>query len=115
MGIMTTRYGSKPMVKFTFELDEPDGFGGKRRLTRLFHNHTHPKSAVSAAVKKWCDRDLQDEEENGGTDWQSFVNQPACIRIEPGNIVGNRHYENITDIVPLNDGEIGNNETKEND
>ena len=103
MGIMTTKFGKKPMVRFTFETDQVNEFGQRRRLTRLFHKHFHPMSSLSVAVKAWCERDLAAEEENiGEVDLQSFVDAAACIKIEPGEEKGGRHYDNIVEILPLN-------------
>ena len=107
MGIMTTKFGAKPMVKFTFETDQENEFGQKRRLTRLFHKHTHPLSAVSLAAKSWCERDLAAEEENiGEVDWQSFVDSPACIKIEPGAVKDGKRFDNIVEILALPDEEV---------
>ena len=103
MGIMTTKFGKKPMVRFTFETDQVNEFGQKRRLTRLFHKHFHPMSALSVMAKTWCERDLAAEEEAGGVDLQTFVDSPACIKIEPGAEKGGRHYDNIVEILPLKD------------
>lgn len=101
MGVMNTKFGKKPMVKFTFEIDRLDEYGAKRRLTRLFHRHTHPLSAVSVAVKSWCGRDLAGEETNlGEVDWSSFVDSSARLRIEPGAVKDGRQYENIVEIMP---------------
>ena len=47
MGVMNTKYGEKPMVKFTFETDQMNESGAKRRLTRLFHHHTQPARAFA--------------------------------------------------------------------
>ena len=107
MGVMNTTFGKKPMVKFTFEIDELNEYGNKRRLTRLFHKHFHPLSALSTAARKWADRDLAAEDENiGEVDLESFIDMPACIKIEPGAEKGGRRYDNITEILPLNDDEI---------
>jgi len=92
-------FGRKPMGKFTFESNEVSEYGGKRRYTRLFHLHTHPKSAVSQAAKSWCDRDLAAEEENQGkVNWQSFVGKRACLKLEPSLGKNGNSYENITQI-----------------
>lgn len=107
LGVIDTQYGRKPMVKFTFETDEVNEFGQKRRLTRLFHKHSHPKSALSLAVKMWRDRNLAAEEENlGEVDWQSFVDTPACLKLEPGIIKDGRRFEHIVEILALNDCEL---------
>ena len=101
MGVMNTKFGKKPMVKFAFETDQVNEYGTKRRLTRLFHRHTHPMSAVSVAVKSWCGRDLAAEEDNvGEVDWQQFVGLPARLKIEPGKMKDGRRYENIVAILP---------------
>lgn len=100
MGIIETKYGKKPMLKFTFEIDELDQYGSKRKLTRLFHKHTHSMSALSVAAKSWCDRDLAEEEENtGDVDWQSFVDLSACLKIEPGLVKEGKRYINIVEIL----------------
>jgi hypothetical protein len=76
-------------------------------LTRLFHNHTHPLSAISQTVKTWCDRCLANEKEYlGAIDWESFVDKPACIKIEPGSVKNGEHYDNIAEILALNDDEV---------
>jgi hypothetical protein len=106
MGIMTTKFGSKPMVKFTFETDQVNEYGTKRRLTRLFHKHFHPLSALSVAVKAWCARDLAAEDENGEVDLETFVDVSANIKIEPGAEKAGRRYDNIVEILPLNDDEM---------
>jgi hypothetical protein len=106
MGVMDTKFGKKPMVRFTFETDQVNEFGQKRRLTRLFHKHFHPMSALSVAAKSWCERVLAVEEESGGVDLQAFVDSSACIKIEPGAEKGGRHYDNIVEILPLKDEEI---------
>jgi len=105
MGIMTTKFGAKPMVRFTFETDQVNEFGQKRRLTRLFHKHFHPLSALSVAVKAWCARDLAAEDENGEADLETLVDSPANIRIEPGAEKAGRRYDNIVEILPLHTGE----------
>lgn len=117
MGVMATRFGTKPMVKFTFETDQVDEFGAKRRLTRLFHKHHHPLSALSLAAKSWCKRDLAGEDENTGeVDLQTFVDMPACIKLEPGSVKDGRRYDNIVEILPLNDeGVEATCEPKENE
>jgi hypothetical protein len=108
MGVMTTKFGAKPMVKFTFEIDRLNEYGEKRRLTRLFHKHTHPKSAWSIAAKSWLDRDLAAEEENlGEVDLTSFVDEPACLKIEPGAVYDGKRYENIAEILGRDDDEGG--------
>jgi len=87
MGVIDTKFGRKPMVKFTFETNEVNGFGQKCRLTRMFHLHTHPMSALSVAAKSWCGRNLAAEEQNiGEVDLQSFVDSSARLRIEPGAV-----------------------------
>ena len=107
MGVTTTKFGKKPMVKFTFEIDEVNKYGSKRRLTRMFHKHFHPMSALSAVAKSWCDRDLAAEEESAGeVDLESFVDVPACIKIEPGNVKDGVRYENIVEVLALNDDEV---------
>ena len=104
MGIVSMKFGRKPMIKFAFEIDEENQFGQKRRLTRLFHLHTHPLSAVSLAVKQWCGRNLADEVEYlGGVDWQSFVGERARIKLEPGAVKGDKCYENIVEILASDD------------
>jgi len=106
MGVMTTKFGAKPMVKFTFESDELNEFGSKRRYTRLFHKHTHPKSAWSMAVKSWLDRCLADEEENmGAVDLQSFVGESACLKLEPGAMYNGKRFDNIAEILGRDDDE----------
>lgn len=106
MGIMTTKFGKKPMVRFTFETDQVNEFGQKRRLTRLFHKHFHPMSALSVTAKAWCERDLAAEEGVGDVDLQSFVDSTANLKIEPGAEKEGRHYDNIVEILPLNAAEI---------
>lgn len=106
LGVMDTKFGKKPMVRFTFETDQLNEFGQKRRLTRLFHKHFHPMSALSVAAKAWSERDLAAEDENGEVDLQTFVESPACIKIEPGAEKGGRHYDNIVEILPLNGEKI---------
>jgi hypothetical protein len=114
MGVMTTQYGKKPMLKFTFEIDELNQYGEKRRLTRLFHKHFHPLSALSVAAKAWCDRDLAAEEENiGDVDLQSFEDTPAKLKIEPGAEYNGKRYDNITEILPLDDDDDAANENCE--
>ena len=104
MGIMTTKFGKKPMVRFTFETDQVNEFGTRRKLARLFHKHFHPMSALSVAVKAWCARDLAAEDECGGVDLETFVDTTAFIKIEPGSVKDGRRYDNIVEILPLNDG-----------
>lgn len=104
MGVIETKYGKRPMVKFTFEIAKLNEYGEKRRLTRLFHNHTHPKSAWSIAAKSWLDRDLAAEEENSGAvNLKSFVDEPACLKIEPGAVYNGKRYDNITEILAADD------------
>jgi hypothetical protein len=106
MGVMDTRYGKKHMVKFTFEIEELNEYGSKRRLTRLFHLHTHPMSALSIAAKSWLDRDLADEEEKSGrVDIKSFVDEPACLKVVPGDMYNGKRYENIAEILGRDDDE----------
>lgn len=106
MGVMATKYGKRRMVKLTFEIEELNEYGSKRRLTRLFHRHTHPMSAWSMAAKSWLDRDLAAEEENlGEVDLKSFVDEPACLKIEPGAMYDGKRYENITEILGRDDDE----------
>jgi len=106
MGVMDTKFGKKPMVKFTFETDQTNQYGQKRRLTRLFHKHFHSMSALSTAAKAWCNRDLAAEDECIGVDFQTFVGSPALIKIEPGAEKGGRHYDNIVEILPINGEEV---------
>jgi hypothetical protein len=116
MGTVDMGFGPKPMGRFIFEGDEVNGYGGKRRYTRLFHLHTHPMSAVSQAVKSWCDRDLAAEEEDQGkVNWQSFVNKRACLKLEPGAVKNGQRFENITEILGSEDEANSIGEPKEND
>jgi len=104
LGVISTKFGIKSMVKFAFDTDELDEYGQKRRLTRLFHRHTHPLSALSTAVKSWCDRDLAAEEEcQGRVNWQSFVGTGASLKLVPGAVKDGRCFDNITEILPLRD------------
>ena len=116
MGVMDTPFGKKPMVKFTFEIDELNEYGSKRRLTRIFNRNVHPMSAVSEAVKTWCGRDLAAEENYlGGVDWSAFVDSEARLRTAPGNVKDGRHFENIVEILPPADDDAkASNETKGN-
>ena len=108
MGVMETVFGKKPMVKFTFEIDQVNEFGEKRRLTRLFHKHFHALSALSVTAKSWCDRDLTAEEENiGEVDLQAFVDLSARIKLEPGAEKNGKRFDKISEILPLNDDEAG--------
>jgi len=100
MGVMTTKFGQKPMVKFAFETNEVNESGAKRRLTRLFHKHFHPMSSLSVTAKSWCERNLAEEEENGGVDLQTFIDMPACIKLEPGSLKDGKRYDNIVEIMP---------------
>jgi hypothetical protein len=107
MGVMTTKFGRKPMVKFTFETDEVNEFGYKRRLTRLFHKHFHPMSALSTTAKRWCNRDLAAEQENiGEVDLQSFVDSAAQVRLEPGIVKDGKCFERIAAILPPDHEEV---------
>jgi hypothetical protein len=100
MGIVNMGFGPKPMGRFTFESREVNEYGSKRRYTRLFHLHTHPKSAVSQAARTWLDRDLAEEEEDQGkVNWQSFAGKPACLKLEPSLGKNGTCYENITEIL----------------
>ncbi len=109
MGTVNTKFGPKRMVKFTFETDQANEFGSKRRLTRLFHKHYHPLSALSVAARAWCERDLAAEDEDGGVDLQIFVDMLGLLKIEPGAMKDGRRYDNIVEILPLNDDEIETN------
>jgi hypothetical protein len=117
MGQMTTKFGTKPMVKFTFETDQTNEYGTNRRLTRLFHKHFHPLSALSTAARSWCQRDLEAEEENiGEVDLQTFIDMPATIRLEPGAMKDGKRYDNIAEILPLEKEEVKETcEPKENE
>jgi len=107
MGVIDTKFGKRPMIKFTFEIDRLNEYGEKRRLTRLFHKHTHPKSAWSLAAKSWLDRDLAAEEENlGEVDLKTFVDEPACLKVEPGAEYNGRRYDNITEILGRDDEDV---------
>jgi hypothetical protein len=71
---------------------------------------------VSQAVKKWCDRDLADEQESAGeVDWQSFVNRKACLKLEPGAVKNGKQFENIAEILEVcEDEEVTICEPQEN-
>jgi len=97
MGIVETKFGSKPMLRFTFESDELNEYNSKRRYTRLFHKHAHEKSSLSIAVKAWTGRDLATEADDiDDVDFKTFVKLPARLTLEPGNVRDGKRYENIT-------------------
>ncbi len=97
MGIVETKYGSKPMLRFTFESDELNEYNNRRRYTRLFHKHAHEKSSLSVAVKAWTGRDLATEADDiDDVDFKTFVKLPARLTLEPGNVKDGKRYENIT-------------------
>src|ERR1019366_2027999 len=101
MGMMDTMFGKKRLLKFTFETDQVNEYGYKRRLTRLFNRHTHPKSSISIAAKAWCGRDLAAEEaDDGRVNWQSFVGLAARLKLEPGAVKDGKCYEKIVEILP---------------
>ncbi len=99
VGIMATKFGSKPMLRFTYESQELNEYGSKRRYTRLFHKHAHEKSSLSIAVKSWTGRDLANEADDiDEIDFQAFVKVPARLTLEPGNVKDGKRYENIVNI-----------------
>ena len=106
MGIMNTRFGAKPMLRFTFESDEVNEYGSKRRYTRLFHKHNHEKSSLSVAVKSWTGRDLANEADDiDDVHFKSFEKLPARLTLEPGNIKDGKRYENIIEIAGIKTAE----------
>lgn len=126
MGIVETKFGSKPMLRFTFESDELNEYNSKRRYTRIFHKHAHEKSSLSVAVKGWTGRDLATEAEDiDNVDFKTFVKLPARLTLEPGNIKDGKRYENITviegvptvatPVVPEIEVEPETNEPQENE
>ena len=107
LGVVDMGFGPKPMGKFTFESNEVNEYGSNRRYTRLFHLHTHPKSAVSQAARTWLDRDLAEEQESQGeVNWQSFVGMPARLKLEPRLGENGNCYENITEILGVSEDEV---------
>jgi hypothetical protein len=99
LGVMPTKFGPKPTLRFTFESDELNEFGSKKRYTRLFHKHGHEKSSLSIAMKSWTGCDLvQDADEIDEVNWKSFEKLPACLTLEPGNVVNGKQYYNIVEI-----------------
>lgn len=96
---MDTKFGPKPMLRFTYESEEINEYGSKRRYTRLFHKHAHEKSSLSIAVKSWTGRNLSSEADDiDEIDFQTFVKLPARLTLEPGNVKDGKRYENIVNI-----------------
>ncbi len=96
---MPTKFGPKPTLRFTFESDEINEYGSKKRYTRLFHKHGHEKSSLSVAMKSWTGCDLvHDADEIDEVNWKSFEKLPACLTLEPGNVVCGKQYYNIVEI-----------------
>jgi hypothetical protein len=99
LGVMPTKFGPKPMLRFTFESDEVNEFGDKKRYTRLFHKHGHEKSSLSVAMKGWTGCDLvHDADEIDEVNWKAFEKLPASLTLEPGNVVNGKQYCNIIEI-----------------
>lgn len=113
-GIISMKFGPKPMLKFTFESDEINEYGSKRRYTRLFHKHNHPKSSLSIAINAWTGRDLADEAEDiDDVNFESFEKLPARLTLEPGAVRDGIHYENVTAIEAVAERETNSTKNKE--
>lgn len=104
MGLTPTPFGIKPLIKFTFESEEVNEYGDNRRYTRLFHKHIYKFSALSIAVKSWTGRDLEREADHiDDVDFKAFEKLPAVLKLEPGNVKNGRRYENIIEIIGVDE------------
>jgi hypothetical protein len=100
LGTVKTPWGNKPQVKLVFESDEPDQYGEQRILVRTFHKHTHSMSALSIAVKSWCNRNLDDEEAIGALDLASLVGEQARLKLEPTPTKNGGSFDKIIEFLP---------------
>jgi hypothetical protein len=100
LGKVQTPWGTQPQVKIVFESDTKDEFGCQRRLTRTFHKHPHPKSALSTAVKSWCGRDLHAEASAGKLKLDNLKHEQARLKLQPVLTNSGGSFDKIIEILP---------------
>jgi hypothetical protein len=100
LGTVKTPWGNKPQVKLVFETDEEDQYGEQRILTRIFHKHTHQMSALSIAIKSWCNRSLEEEEAISGLDLTTLIGQQARLKLVATVTRNGGSFDKIAEILP---------------
>jgi len=95
LGSVQTKYGMKEKVLFTFEVEQADGEGKKRRAFKRFSKTLHPKGGLRKAIRAITGEDPGDE-----FDLAQLIGRTVQILIEHQVSEGST-YANITAIVRM--------------
>jgi len=102
LGIQKTKFGNIPQIEFTFEIEELDENGAKRKVTRLFHRNMYTKSALSMSLKSWVKNPTAKEIRIGYESLWSLIGRRARLKVQPVyNDYGLAYYKILKIMKPV--------------
>jgi hypothetical protein len=103
LGSVETKFGTKPMLKIIFQIEERDDHGKRFQVHARFGQSLHAKSRLRPVLEAWRGRKFTPEE-LAGFDLEKLVG--ACAQVQVVHSIRDEggYYANLQAVVPFAKG-----------
>ena len=97
LGKVETPWGTKPKIKYVFEINQVNKSGYRATVSRTFTKSMYEKSALRPAIEKWIGCALTEEEASAFKP-TAMKGRPCTLKLTPTISKGGNEYSKIVEI-----------------